>query len=115
MYEVEQTTFNGKVKETPLNNRIVTVIPAKIDFLHSKDYKYELSINIFGILIRNEITQKNNIRESIYRLYHYDQYDNTIEFIPEKKLKKLASYLNSSKERTAVFHYFKIKNEKYTE
>ena len=111
--EAGKTTISGKVKENPLNNRIVTVLPNEMDFIHSKVYRYEVSINAFEIL-RNGTVEKNNETEPIYRLYPVDKYDNEIEFVPEEKLKNLQSYLNSNKERT-VFYYFKLNNEKYTE
>ena len=113
LIESGETTINGKVEETSLNNRVVIVNPAEMDFLHSKVYRYEASINGFETL-RNGTIEKNNETEPIYRLYPYDQYDNSIEYISEEKLKKLESYLNSNKERT-VFYYLKLNNEQYTE
>ena len=103
------TKVSGFINDSPLNTKDVTVLPADMDFLKSKVYRFNPNLKEFEIL-KNGTVEKNNETDPIYRLFPVDKYGNDIEFIPEEKLKALISYLNSQAEKS-VFYHFKLNNK----
>ena len=111
--EAGEIIISGKIGNNKLNTRTVTVNPHEMDFTQSKIYRYNSNNNELEDLINGDIEYTYETVQ-IYRLYPFDKYGNSIEFIPEKKFENLKSYLKYS-ELNNLYYYFKINNKIYTE
>ena len=82
-----------------------------VDFKNSIAMRYDSTKKDYEIL-KDGVIEKNAQEEPIYRLYPRDQYLNTIDYIPEEKLKTYRAYLQSQK--YSITYNLKLNNKEYT-
>ena len=89
----------------------VNIKSREVDFESSLVMRYESSKSDYEVL-KNGTVEKNKQEEPVYRLYPRDQYLNSIDYIPEDKIKTYRAYLQSQSE--SVTYHLKLNNEEYT-
>ena len=88
----------------------VEIQSGNLDFKSSLVMRYDSSRSAYEIL-KDGVVEKNAQEDPIYRLYPRDQYLNSIDYIPEEKLKTFTSRLESQFEDTT--YHFKLNNKNY--
>ena len=81
-----------------------------VEFKNNYAMRYESSKSDYEILIDGAV-EKNAKEEPIYRLYPRDQYMNSIDYIPEEKIKTYSAYLESQSED--VTYNLKLNNKEF--
>ena len=107
------TTFTGYLDINPIKcvSCRVDIKSKDIDFKSSLAMRYESTKNDYENL-KDGTIEKNTKEEPIYRLYPRDKYLNTIDYIPEEKLKTYKAYLKSQEEN--VTYNFALNNKEFT-
>ena len=106
------TNFAGYL-DTNQIKCVVCRVDVKSQDFHFKSsivMRYESTQKEYEIL-KDGAVEKNAQEEPIYRIYPRDQYLNTIDYIPEEKLKTYRAYFLS--QENSIIYNLKLNNEKY--